>query len=57
MGNIDCSCQKDRDATVYKVTTYVVFDLPFVGQVKLPGISTDSKTVFNGYCENNSCKR
>ena len=56
IGKIGCSCQKNGDATVYKVTTYVSFDLPFLGEVSLPGISTDSKTVYNGQCSNNSCR-
>ena len=55
-GKIGCSCERNGDATVYKVTTYVAFDLPFFGEISLPGISTDSKTVYNGQCTGNSCR-
>ena len=50
-GDISCCCESlsNGAGVVYKIKTYVEFEVPLIGTFPI-GITTDSKTVYNGVC-------
>ncbi len=52
-----CCTINNRNNVVYRIQTYVYFDIPMLtADIKIP-ITTDSKTIYNGVCNiNDLCK-
>lgn len=53
VGDIGYCCMTNNKGVVYRIKTYINFDIPMItADIKIP-ITNDSLTVYNGVCEPN----